>query len=281
MNKKYQYQPVKFFALVFGFTWLFWIAAAVIGQQDENSGVMLLLMIAGLFVPAVVALCTILFSKSKELKADLKGKLFDLSRFKPLTILGVVVLFIAIILISILLSTFWGQSLDQIAFVEDFSFSVGGVPTLLTLILTATLEEIGWRAYAEDALADSRSWWRATLIFGVLWAVWHLPLLFVPGTYQSGLLQENIWYVVNFFAGIPAMAFLFTLIYVKTNRSITSCILFHFFVNMMQEEIAMTALTKCVETGVIYFAVAILVLLNKELFFSKKHIGKLLSYKDE
>ena len=44
----------------------------------------------------------------------------------------------------------------------------------------------------------------------------------------------------------------------------------------MQEKIAMTPETKCVETVVVTIAAAIIVLANKEMFFGTKHVGRLL-----
>jgi hypothetical protein len=51
---------------------------------------------------------------------------------------------------------------------------------------------------------------------------------------------------------------------------------FHFFVNFLQEKIAMTQTTKCVETVVLYIAAGVIVALNKDLFFETRHIGNLL-----
>jgi hypothetical protein len=39
----------------------------------------------------------------------------------------------------------------------------------------------------------------------------------------------------------------------------------------------MTQVTKCVETGMIYVVAVIIVATNKDLFFEKRHIGKLLN----
>jgi len=160
--------------------------------------------------------------------------------------------------------------------VEGFSFSIGGASALLTLVLTALLEELGWRGYAKDSIAFYCNWWKASVIFGVVWALWHLPLLFISGTYHSNILQQNPLYAINFFVGVIPMSFLFTWVYVKNNRSILACMVFHFFVNLLQEQIAMTQITKCVETTVLYAVAAIVVACNKELFFEKKHIGNLL-----
>ena len=52
--------------------------------------------------------------------------------------------------------------------------------------------------------------------------------------------------------------------------------IFHLTVNFMQEKIAMTPETKCVETVVVTIAAAIIVLANKEMFFGTKHVGRLL-----
>ena len=116
---------------------------------------------------------------------------------------------------------------------------------------------------------------------GFVWALWHLPLFWIEGTYHYGLKELGILYVLNFLIGVIPLGFLTTWVYVKNNRSMLACIIFHLFVNTMQEKIAMTPQTKCVETIIIFFAAAMIVLANKEMFFEKQHIGNLLTYKEE
>ena len=62
--------------------------------------------------------------------------------------------FMAIVALPILLSRLFGQSLDQFAFTEDFSFSIGGTSASLTILLAATIEEVGWRGYGEESVAS-------------------------------------------------------------------------------------------------------------------------------
>ncbi|MDR2720315.1 MAG: CPBP family intramembrane metalloprotease, partial [Nitrososphaerota archaeon] len=247
-----------------------------IGQRGDVGGAVIGLMLLGLLVPSITAICTVAFSKSSALKLDLRNKLIGLFRVKPIHVLISVVVFCGIIIVSILLSTLFGQSISQFSFAEGFSFSIGGAPTLLTLIIAAFLEEMGWRGYAEDSIANYCSWWKESLIFGAVWALWHLPLFLIPETYQYNILQENPWFMINFFVSIIPMGFLFTWVYVKNNRSILACMIFHFFVNFLQEQIALTSVTKCVETLVLFVVVGVVVMLNKEMFFEKKHIGNLL-----
>ena len=60
-----------------------------------------------------------------------------------------------------------------------------------------------------------------------------------------------------------------------------ACNVFHLFVNTMQEKIAMTPQTKCVETIVVTLAAILVVLTNREMFFEREHIGNLLHYHEE
>lgn len=276
---QYRYRPVRFYATCFAVTWAFWISAAIISKSPNDNGISSLLMLLGLTSPAVIAVITVLTSGSKALKADLKRKLIGFYRIKPLSILSAVVVFMVIIVLSILLSLLAGQSLEQFAFTEDFSFSVGGTSALLTILLAAVIEEVGWRGYGEDAVASYFSWFTESVIFGSVWALWHLPLFWIEGTYHYGLKEIGIGYVLNFLISVNPLGFLTTWVYVKNNRSMLACIIFHLFVNTMQEKIAMTPQTKCVETIVVFIAAAIVVLTNKEMFFEKEHIGNLLDYK--
>ena len=86
----------------------------------------------------------------------------------------------------------------------------------------------------------------------------------------------NPLYVINFFiSGIP-LGFIITWVYLVSDRSVLACMVFHLFVNFMQEKIAMTPETKCVETIVVTAATVVIVLANKDMFFETRHVGRLL-----
>lgn len=267
----YRYRPVLFFALAYLFTWIFWIPAVFV---NENPGAVLMLI--GLLAPAAVSTVFVFVSGNDLLKKDLKIKLIGLYKVKWLNVLIAVIQFVGIIVCSILLSLLFGQSLDQFAFTEDFSFTgVGVAGALLTVTVASIIEEVGWKGYCEDSIGAYMNWFWESMIFGTLWSLWHLPLIFIQGTYQSGLMV-NPMYVVNFFiSGIP-MGFIITWVYLASDRSILACMIYHLFVNFMQEKIAMTPETKCVETVVVTIVAAVIVIMNKEMFFSTKHVGRLL-----
>jgi membrane protease YdiL (CAAX protease family) len=269
--KKYKYRPVLFFVLAYLFTWMFWIPAIFV---PENIGI--ILMLIGLIAPAVISTIFVLASDSETLKQDLKNKIFGFYKVKWQNVILAIIVFAAIIVASILLSLLFGQSIEQFAFTEDFSFTgVGIAGAFITIIVASIIEEVGWKGYCEDSIGDYMNWFWESMIFGVLWSLWHLPLLFIPGTYQAGLMVNPL-YVVNFFiSGVP-MGFIITWVYLVSDRSILACMIFHLFVNFMQEKIAMTPETKCVETIVATIATIVIVLANKEMFFETDHVGRIL-----
>ena len=77
------------------------------------------------------------------------------------------------------------------------------------------------------------------------------------------------------------MGFVITWVYLASDRSILACMIFHFFVNFLQEKIAMTQETKCVETVVITLVTVIIVIAKKDMFFETRHVGRLLEYSTE
>ena len=119
------------------------------------------------------------------------------------------------------------------------------------------------------------NWFWESMIFGALWSFWHFPLIFIQGTYQAGLMVNPL-YVINFFvSGIP-LGFIITWVYLASDRSILACMIFHLFVNFMQEKIAMTPETKCVQTIVVIAATVIIVAAKRDMFFETRHVGRLL-----
>ena len=89
----------------------------------------------------------------------------------------------------------------------------------------------------------------------------------------------NFWYMVNFFVSALPLDFFLTWVYVKSRRSIFACVISNFVINFLQEQIAMTQVTKCLETVVLSVFVTVIILANKEMFFERKHIGRLLEVK--
>ena len=219
-----------------------------------------------------------MLSGSDMLKQDFKNKMIGFYKVKWVNVVWAVIVFAIVIVCSILLSLPFGQPLNQFSFTESFSFTgVGIAGAFITITVASIIEEVGWKGYCEDSIGNYMNWFWESMIFGVLWSLWHFPLIFIHGTYQAGLMVNPL-YVINFFvSGIP-MGFVITWVYLESDRSILACMIFHFFVNFMQEKIALTPETKCLETIVITLVAVIIVMAKKDMFFETRHVGRLLEY---
>ena len=71
-------------------------------------------------------------------------------------------------------------------FLPDNNDALRSVSALELLIFAGTsllanpLEEVGWRGFAQFRLQEDRSPLQAAFLVGVLWALWHLPLFWLP-----------------------------------------------------------------------------------------------------
>ena len=102
--------------------------------------------------------------------------------------------------------------------------------------------------------------------------MWHFPLILVKDSYQYEIFHENIWFATNFFVGIVPMGVIISWICLKNRKSVLAAILFHFMINMSQEMLTITQQTKCIETIVLTVVAIAIIVIDKELFFSKKHL---------
>ena len=115
------------------------------------------------------------------------------------------------------------------------------VPTVFFWLLFGPVpEEPGWRGYALDGLQARQSALAASLVVGVVWSLWHVPLFFIEGTWQAeqvGLGTQRFWF---YLITIVVEAVLYTWIYNNTSRSTLSAILFHFVGNAFGEMFALS-----------------------------------------
>lgn len=83
-------------------------------------------------------------------------------------------------------------------------------------------EEPGWRGFALPRLLKNHGALFSSLLIGVIWACWHLPLFAVPGTGSGSGLSGFVW----FFLQLSGWGVLLGWVYINT-ESLLLCVLFH------------------------------------------------------
>jgi membrane protease YdiL (CAAX protease family) len=73
---------------------------------------------------------------------------------------------------------------------------ITGLLILLVPVIGGAWEEPGWRGYALPRLLRNRSPFAASLVLGVIWAVWHVPLLLAGEQHWSDLVLVVVATVV-------------------------------------------------------------------------------------
>lgn len=232
--------PLVFFVATYAWTWLIWGVAIFLGVNMETAiGFVLLLL--GVMGPMVTGIGFTYLTRDKEGRRDYWKRVISFKRI-PARWYLVIFLFVPVLnILAVLLDVLtggsgatWGEAALNLV-----SNPLSIIPSILFASLIPFIEELGWRGYVLDRLQEKRSALVSSLILGVVWSLWHLPLFFVQGSYQAGLGVGTLAFWL-FFIGIVPLSLVFTWIYNNTGRSTLAVILFHSMVNLTGELIALT-----------------------------------------
>lgn len=222
-----------YIALTFTLSWVVWLLIPLLGMTGQTFPGMLLFMIGG-FAPSIVGVILLYRSTTKADRADFWRRTWDARRVSP--VWG------AMLLLGLPALTFLSIWLDGLLFggtagMEAFKQVAAQPAVLIGLLVIGIIagpvsEELGWRGFALDRMAGRWGMARASLILGVIWWAWHLPLFFVPNT------SHNQWglFTLPFWAFLPTVISLSVIIaraYSDNGRSIFAAILAHFVYNFM------------------------------------------------
>jgi len=269
MNTKFNYKPAAFFLITFLITFTTWFAAAYFSYQPGMEGAQLLCMVPGLFAPFIAVIIMMSGAKNKEIRKDFRDRL-SLKIIRPKYLALILLIMPVTLILATALSLLFGQSASQFLLNEEFAIMEGQFYiSLLIMFLAPTLEELGWRGYGVDSLRSKFSLFQTTMLFALLWGLWHLPLFFIHGYYQNELWNTNIVFVINFFVQLLAATILMNWVYYKNNRSITAAILFHFSLNLFSEMLQTEQFTKCIIGALLLLLAAGIIVANRKFFFHK------------
>ncbi|EMR73408.1 CAAX amino terminal protease family [Thaumarchaeota archaeon SCGC AB-539-E09] len=232
-------KPWRYFIIVFVYSWIIWSIAIFIDTPIDDFPTGILFLLGGLGPTVGWIICNTLDGKKGPLQTILKAVRFDSLGLKGLavtTCLGVLPMFLSWLVVS------EGSTLEFTV--------VSSIVSIIFFIVVSVVEEIGWRGCAYPQLNQIYSPITSSLIVGILWSLWHLPLTMIKGTYQHGLVYWTLEFFLFFFSPIPnSMIFGWLLKY--TNQNLASSVLFHTLINLTGEVFGFRGKSDIVRTVVI------------------------------
>ena len=201
---------VSFFALAYGLSW-----GVSLLLRGEPTGAFSPLFAGG---PLVAAVLIVSMTDGRVGLRDLLNRLLRW-QVAPGWYALVFGLPVAIVGSAIGLNTLFGGTAPDWTKAPGLTQLLLFMAIFLVVPIAAPLgEEVGWRGFALPSLLASRSALVATLILGVLWAAWHLPVV---------LANPSVRPPAPFLLAVPALAVLVTWLFLHTRESVFVALLFH------------------------------------------------------
>ena len=204
-----------FFVLAFGITWVVWVPRAagvplgVVGQVST-------------WAPAIAALLAAALTGGRGAMRELGARLVRWRvgwQWYVVVILGPAAFSLAVAGAYVLLGGSWADAAPPA--LREGSLLL--LPFFLVILaLTDGLgEELAWRGFALPRLLTRYNAFVASLVLGVLWGLWHLPLVWTEG---ATMYQQPVWLLL---LDIMAKSVLFTWVFLHTRGSVLLAMLLH------------------------------------------------------
>jgi uncharacterized protein len=221
---------LTFFAVTFAISWVIWLAM-VVGSVSIATTIGLVLNIIATAGPTIAAVILATAIGGGELGRLLEG--FSLTRVSGRWVLVALLVPMGMIAVAIAISV--GAFGAPVPVITTAVLGSLVVEFVRVLFLGGPLEEeLGWRGFALPRLQMGRSAFRASVLLGLVWGVWHMPLYLVPGTGQQETSASTglVFAIVAFVVWTIGLSILFTWLFNQTQGSLIVVILFHAAVNL-------------------------------------------------
>ena len=217
-------QIIVFIILVLGLSYLiFWGPVALLKLKTANlvEGKIynlpaFILFVIGGFVPSIVG---IFLTRIYDHKPGLQQLLRSAIDFKIGYQSFAIIVAYPIIAgtLQLIIYRLLGSNFDYFQFIKQ-------LPSIIPLIILGPLsEEFGWRGFLQKRVNNEFSPIIGSLVIGITWSLWHLPLFFMNGTSQHDF---NIPFL-PFMVAVTSSSFVYTYVYIKSKESIFSALMLH------------------------------------------------------
>jgi len=221
---------VLFLTIAFVWSWVSWFIGLHFissGVNDKTIKPFITFLFIGIYGPMLSAIAT---TWRFDGLAGVARLLKKLTIWKAPLIIYLVILFLPLIIPAISIGLY------RLFYGSVGRFDVHAV-ALIPIYLWAALrlgplgEELGWRGFLLPELQRSFSPVKSSLIIGIVWTCWHIPLFFGPiGTAVSGA-PVTIVSVLFFYIFVTCLACIYTWLVNRSHGSVLTALLIHLFIN--------------------------------------------------
>lgn len=209
---------LAFVVLTFALSWSLWFASGITSPAGPNP----LLLLLGVFAPGIVAIALTGLAGGRDAIVSLLRRLVDWEVSARWYVFAASYMLAIKLTAALVHRVAWGAwpAFGQEPFFLMIAATIGS-----TLMGGQAGEELGWRGYALPRLADWFGLGPASILLGVIWALWHLPLFFAPVGDTFG--QSFPLYFLQVIAISVTMAWLYS----HTRGSLVPLMLLHAAIN--------------------------------------------------
>lgn len=214
--------PVSTFLLItYGITYTCWFTLSMITKHGEvmlNRPLQLILFFLGEYSPILAVLYLHHYRRLSLPKFGTSANYWIKS--VVITVLGTLFL---------VLYFFGSSKVSNLRIYRSFKNVFTSLPYI---IISEALSEIGWRGFFHWHILGYHEEITAALIVGVIWALWYLPLFFIPGRTEYVGRKVDSLFIPSFIIMCCANSLVFATCY-QYSRNVLVCVLLHAFYNAL------------------------------------------------
>lgn len=249
---------ISFFVLTYVIAWLLW-APLVIFRNSLPSPLGFVLGMLGTLVPSTLGVVFVALLRGRSGVRALLGRLVRARvglRWYLVVLLAPFVLSLSVPLAGV--TPVVNSTVFGILFLFAFHIFPG----------SALGEELGWRGFALPRLQARHSALKASLIIGIPWGCWHLPL------WLTGSESHPINYFPAFVLAVVATSVILTWLYNSTGGSLLIVVLYHAAINLPLTVLITPLGSQMAQAFLIYVAITVVAAAVVVIVTGPEHLSR-------
>ncbi|HZM27615.1 MAG TPA: type II CAAX endopeptidase family protein [Gemmatimonadales bacterium] len=206
---------ISFYVLTYAVSWLLWAPLVIFGDRVPGPLAFILLLLGSL-VPSTMGVLFVALLRGRSGVRTLLGRLLHAR-------IGLR-WYLAVVALTMLAPLAVGVSILMGGDTPVVDNTVFGVLFLFAFMIfpgSALGEELGWRGFVLPRMQARHSALKASLLIGILWGPWHLPL------WLTGSEGHPISLYGPFVVAVVASSVFYTWLYNNTGGSLLIVVLYH------------------------------------------------------